>query len=360
MLWALLLLPALMSSAQNTADTTIYTVVEQLPVPLFKSCRPDQHPNWNADSIRHCAETQLLSILAQNIIYPEAARQSNIQGTVVTTFVVEPNGRITQIGIMKDIGGGCGDEAVRILKALDDAGMRWEPAKIGGKAVRMKQVLPLRFRLKEEDPFHITSEGDTIYVVYEKGPEYRQGWDSLARFVINRLEYPDNWVDSCKTGIIEMALLIRPDGSVEVASQIDYNSLGMDFQWQAIRLANRSSGQWTPALYNGHPVTTTFPLRVMFKSPEAVCNKANERFDQAMLLADEGAALSEKDDNEGAIAKWTQALALHPGNTEILYYRGTALLQLNRREEACQDWTEIKKRMGVTWFEQIRRLVCGW
>ncbi|MCC7506128.1 MAG: energy transducer TonB [Saprospiraceae bacterium] len=348
------------AQAQTTPDTTIYSYAESMPFPLFKSCIPERHTNWTADSVRQCAETQLLTIIAQNIIYPEAARQNDIQGIVATTFVVEPTGRITNIAILKDIGGGCGEEATRILSALDEAGLRWEPARIKGQVVRMRHVLPLRFRLAEEDPFHITSEGDTVYVVYDAAPEFQGGWDSLAKFVVNELEYPDDWADSCKTGVIEMALLIRSDGSVSVVSQLDYNSLGMDFQWQAIRLANRTSGHWTPARYQDAPVATTFPLRTMFKSQAPGCAKANERFDQAMLLADEGATLAEQDQKEAAVEKWTQALKLHPGNTELLYFRGTTLLELNRRDEACADWGEVKRRIGVTWFEQIRRLVCGW
>lgn len=347
-------------TAQTATDTTIYTVVESMPVPLFKSCRADLHANWNEDSIRRCAEAQLLTILAQNISYPEAARQANIQGVVATTFVVETNGRITNIGVLKDIGGGCGAEAVRVLGAMDEAGLRWKPALINGKPVRMKQVLPLRFRLEEEPPFYLTADGDSIYVITDKGPEFRGGLDSLTKFVVNRLEYPDNWLDSCKTGIIEMAILIHSDGSVSVGSQLDYNNLGLDFQFQAIRLANRTESLWQPATYQQKAVTTTFPLRVMFKSPEAVCRSANDRFDQAMLLADEGATFADKDQNEAAIDKWTQALALQPNNTELLYYRGTALLALNRRDDACRDWNRVKDLNGITWFEQIRRLACGW
>ncbi len=347
-------------AAQTAADTTIYTVAETMPLPLFRSCRADQHPAWNEDSIRQCAETQLLTMLAQNIIYPEAARQANIQGTVATTFIVETNGRISHIGVLKDIGGGCGAEAVRILTALDEAGLRWRPATIKGQPVRMKHVLPLRFKLQEELPYYLTAEGDSVYVVTDTDPVFRGGLDSLVKFVVNQLEYPEPWLDSCKTGIIEMAILIHPDGEVYVGNQLDYSNLGMDFQFQAIRLANRTAGLWQPATYDKKPVSAIFPMRVMFKSPEAGCTSANERFDQAMLLADEGATLADQDQNEAAIEKWTRALALQPGNTELLYYRGSALLTLNRREEACHDWNQVKSILGVTWFEQIRRLVCGY
>lgn len=347
-------------NAASPADTTIYEITDVPAYPLMASCDPARHTSWPLDSIRRCAEAQLLSILSNNIRYPAEAADGNIQGTVVTSFVVEPSGRMSNYVLLKDIGGGCGAEAVRVLKAFDEAGLRWQPAQMAGKPVRMRQSLPLRFRLKEALPYYISENNDTVYTVLDVAPAFRYGSDSLTNFTINKLAYPQRYLDSCKTGIIEMSLLIRPDGSTHVDNQLDFSGLGYDFQWQAIRLANQTSGLWTPGQYKSRPVATTQPLRVLFKSDKRGCAAANQRFDQAMLLADEGAALLEKNQEDAAIAKWTEALKLHPDNTEILYYRGNAYLNQNKKEEACQDFNRIKERMGSTWFEPLRRLFCGW
>ncbi|MFM7156087.1 MAG: energy transducer TonB, partial [Bacteroidota bacterium] len=109
--------------AQNEqpADTTIHAIAETVPYPLFRSCMPANRADWSADSMRRCGEIQLLNLLASNIRYPQAARDSNIQGTVVLNFVVEPStGGITNINLLRNIGGGCGEEALRVLKALDE------------------------------------------------------------------------------------------------------------------------------------------------------------------------------------------------------------------------------------------------
>ncbi|MDO8971998.1 MAG: energy transducer TonB, partial [Saprospiraceae bacterium] len=111
---------ALILPAQTELDTTIYNVADQMPFPYIKSCMPERNPSWegNLDSIRRCAETQFFSILANNIRYPEEARINNLQGSVVVSCVIEPNsGRMTNLSILKDIGGGCGDEALRVLQA---------------------------------------------------------------------------------------------------------------------------------------------------------------------------------------------------------------------------------------------------
>lgn len=349
-------------SAQTAApaDTSIYDVAEKMPYPLLKSCNPALHPGWTEDSIRRCADLQLLSMLSQNIRYPDSARLKNTQGTVVVSFVVEPTGRMTYYKLLKNIGDGCGEEAIRVLKALDTLGFRWQPALRDGKPVRIRQSLPLRFKLQEALPYYVTLDNDTLYSVVDKEPAFHGGTDSLISFVYNRLKYPAAYVDSCKAGVIEMTLVIDADGAVAVDNQIDFMNLGADFQWEAVRLANRTSEHWAPAEFEGKPVSTTLPLRVLFKSTGKGCTVANERFDRATLLADEGTAMLEQQKTEDAIRKWTEAIALFPNNTEWLYYRGTTLLNLNRREDACKDYNHIKQVLGITWFEGVRKLICGW
>ncbi|MCC7246442.1 MAG: TonB family protein [Saprospiraceae bacterium] len=348
-----------MVAQTGATDTLLYEVVEEMPYPQMRACQPELHPEWPADSLRKCAESALLSLLAKNIQYPQEARENNIQGSVVVSFIVETDGKMSQYKLLRDIGGGCGAEALRVLQALQEVGLRWKPAKTGGKSVRFRYAMPLRFKLTEALPYYINELGDSVYTELERSPEYKFGLDSLINFVFKRLEYPAKYKDSCRTGIIEMSLYVRPDGTASVLNQLDFNNLGADFQWEALRLVNRLNGQWMPALYRGRKVGTTMPLRVMFKSNAGSCEARNQQFDQAMILADEGAVLSENSKYEEAIQKWTQALTFLPNNTEILYYRGTAFLNINKRDEACADWNQIKTLLGVTWFEGVRRAVCG-
>ncbi len=346
-------------SAQTTTDTTIYDFSEVQPYPLLNRCAADLHPGWTLDSVRRCAERTLLALMAQNVQYPEAAREKNIEGTVVVSFVVERTGRMSNLKILKDIGEGCGQEALRVLAALDEAGLRWSPAINQGKPVRARQSLPMRFRLQEALPYYISERGDSIYTNMDEGPTFRGGWDSLTNFVVNRLDYPDSYADSCKTGILEMTLFINAKGQIRIENQLDFNNLGMDFQFEAMRLAKKTNGMWLPAQNKGKSVATTLPLRVFFKSDRPGCKTANEHFDQTLVLSDTAASLLDAGKTEEALAKWNEALTLQPNNTELLYYRGTALLNLNRREEACKDFNRVKEILTITWFEGVRKVVCG-
>ncbi|MBR3435933.1 MAG: energy transducer TonB [Bacteroidales bacterium] len=86
----------------------------------------------------------LSKFIADNIKYPQLAKENNITGKVFVSFVVEKDGRVGQVKILRDIGGGCGNEAVRVVKMMP----RWKPGKQRGKAVRTQFNLPVNFDLQ--------------------------------------------------------------------------------------------------------------------------------------------------------------------------------------------------------------------
>jgi periplasmic protein TonB len=84
-----------------------------------------------------------MKFLQDNIKYPQMARESGIQGTVYVTFVVERNGSVTDVKILRGIGGGCDEEAVRVVQNMP----KWEPGKQRGKPVRVQFNMPIKFTL---------------------------------------------------------------------------------------------------------------------------------------------------------------------------------------------------------------------
>lgn len=89
-------------------------------------------------------EEALMSFLANNIKYPLAARENGIQGTVHITFVIEPNGELSNISVLRGIGGGCDEEAIRVIRLMP----AWKPGIQRGKPVRVQFNLPVRFILQ--------------------------------------------------------------------------------------------------------------------------------------------------------------------------------------------------------------------
>ncbi len=88
-------------------------------------------------------EEALYKYIYDNLRYPEKAREEGITGTVVIRFVVEKDGSISNATIAREIGGGCGAEAKRIVEGMP----KWKPGRQSGKPVRTEFTIPVQFRL---------------------------------------------------------------------------------------------------------------------------------------------------------------------------------------------------------------------
>lgn len=89
-------------------------------------------------------EEALMAYLQSNIKYPQMAKELEIQGKVIIEFVVETDGSVTNVTVKRGIGGGCDEEAVRVVKAMP----KWKPGKQRGKPVRVRYTLPVTFQLR--------------------------------------------------------------------------------------------------------------------------------------------------------------------------------------------------------------------
>jgi periplasmic protein TonB len=110
---------------EEVVEEEIFIVVEDQP----------EFPGGDAARIR---------FLSENIRYPQMARESGIQGTVFVTFVVERDGSITDVRVIRGIGGGCDEEAIRVIEAMPS----WTPGRQRGRPVRVQFTMPIRFTLQ--------------------------------------------------------------------------------------------------------------------------------------------------------------------------------------------------------------------
>jgi len=90
----------------------------------------------------------LLEFLSKNIRYPKEAFESNVQGRVLATFVVEKDGSISETKVVKAVDPMLDEEAIRVLNSMPN----WTPGKQSGKAVRVKYTVPINFRLDGSKP----------------------------------------------------------------------------------------------------------------------------------------------------------------------------------------------------------------
>ena len=87
----------------------------------------------------------MMKFLAENIKYPVIAQENNVQGRVICQFVVEKDGKVTDIQVVRSSGDASLDkEAKRVIESMP----KWKPGKQRGKAVRVKYTIPVNFRLQ--------------------------------------------------------------------------------------------------------------------------------------------------------------------------------------------------------------------
>ena len=106
-------------------DERIFTVVEQMP----------QFPG---------GEAVLMSSIAQNLKYPVIAQENGIQGKVIVRFLVEKDGSISKVEVVRSLDPACDKEAIRLIRSLP----KFIPAKQNGVNVAVWYTLPITFKLK--------------------------------------------------------------------------------------------------------------------------------------------------------------------------------------------------------------------
>lgn len=138
------LIRSLSECPDDPNELDIYKVVEQMP----------RFPNAECEALgsssekKRCADEKMLEFIYEELIYPDIARENNVEGTVVISFVVEQNGYICQAEVVRDIGAQCGQEALRLVNLMNERGLRWIPGRQRGEVVRVQFNLPIKFRLE--------------------------------------------------------------------------------------------------------------------------------------------------------------------------------------------------------------------
>lgn len=136
---------AITQKGQLGIDQTLIfsSAIEPVKVPRTESIAEKEHL-WVEEMPQYKGgEKSLQSIITANMVYPEIARRAGIQGKVLLSFVIEKDGTISNIKVIKGIGGGCDEEAARVTLMLN----KWNPGIQNGSPVRVRMIMPFFFKL---------------------------------------------------------------------------------------------------------------------------------------------------------------------------------------------------------------------
>lgn len=230
--------------------------------------------------------TELMKFLAKNIKYPAEAQQKGEQGRVMVQFVVGKDGKLSDIKIVRSISPTLDAEAIRVIKAMPT----WKPGTQRGQAVAVKYTIPISFRLQGSkgddkpvasdiqvvsvtkannenskpiptDPVK-DSNGEEVFMVVEKMPEFPGGTAELMKFLQQNIKYPEQARKDSIQGRVIVQFTIKKTG--EVSNTTVIRSVSPELDAEAIRVIN-AMPLWTPGEQKGEPVNVKFTLPIQFR-----------------------------------------------------------------------------------------------
>lgn len=147
---------------------SVYTNAERMP--YFPGCTAYY---VGSKERRQCSNQSLKTYIFNHIVYPQAAKDANLEGAVYVRFIVDELGNVQQPQLLKDIGGGCGTAALDMLATMP----KWEPAFHRGKNVKVALDLPIHFYFKD----NVAENEEGYSIVWGNLREYNVSKRALRR-----------------------------------------------------------------------------------------------------------------------------------------------------------------------------------
>ncbi|MGB0864219.1 MAG: TonB family protein [Saprospiraceae bacterium] len=261
------------SNSLIAQEEQIFTVVEEMPILL--GCEND------SISTKQCTERQLLKYIYKNIQYPQIAKENRVEGLVVFSFVVNTEGKIENPKVLKDIGAGCGEEAIRVIETMNEGEAKWMSGKQKGQKVKVKYNIPVRFKLQKEPKKQILRTDKTIYVKKEavdKMPVFKGCENSknettrksctetnLLKYVYKEIDYKQLKKDKDKkTGVVVISFVIDKEGKVKDIKVL--KSAGKIYDEEAIRTIktmNEEPYKWIAGEQKGKKVKVSYTIPIL-------------------------------------------------------------------------------------------------
>ena len=233
--WAMLPVSFTLTHAEQ-----VYTYVEQMPRPGF----------------------DLPTYLSRNLNYPDGARNKNITGRVIVKFVVNEDGGISDAKVLRGIGGGCDEEAVRVLMNMPP----WKPGKQNGKPVKVYFTQPFSFNIDDSRNNNIkknsTFPKDYVFrLFYDHLDKHPKAEYDYASYFTEHIQYPKIAQESKIQGDVDVKFVVNKDGSIK--DFVVLKSIGYGCDSEAIRVV-KSMPDWKPGIFNGKKINAEALVTVPF------------------------------------------------------------------------------------------------
>ena len=267
------------AETQNISDMKIVMNREWLNPPVDDPDNPVFEVVESMPEFPGGGMTAMMQFLSKNIKYPVNAQKNGTQGRVTVQFIVNIDGSISNIGIIRGVDPELDGEAVRVISTMPN----WKPGTQKGKPVRVKYTVPVMFRLPDEDKKEeykpVPKIEETVVVGYgtrkespveegqvfevvEQMPSFPGGTEGLMRYLSKNIKYPVGAQKAGTQGRVVVEVIIDANGNVTNPKV----SQGVDplLDAEAIRVT-ANMPKWQPGTQRGQTVNVRYTFPIIFR-----------------------------------------------------------------------------------------------
>ncbi len=191
--------------------------------------------------------------LSNEIKYPEIAVKNKTEGKVFASFIVEIDGKLTDVRITRGLSKETDAEAKRVLEKSP----KWEPGIASGQPVRVRYNINVNFNLNNKG----TDKKANLTEPMHRYPEYPGGQNKMYAYLMKNLKYPAKAKKDGIEGKVYVSFNVQKDGTLTDIKVM--KGLSAETDNEALRVV-KSSPRWNPGLNNGQPVTTKYQMAINF------------------------------------------------------------------------------------------------
>ena len=197
----------------------------------------------------------LMKYLGENIRYPVEAMINKTEGRVIANFLINKDGAISDVNVVRSVDPLLDAEAVRVLSLMPN----WKPGMQRGEAVNVRFTIPVSFKLENKAEEVKT---DDEFVVVEVQPEFPGGMQALMKYLSENIRYPLEAMINKTEGRVIANFLINKDGAISDVNVV--RSVDPLLDAEAVRVLSQMPN-WEPGMQRGQNVNVRFTIPVSFR-----------------------------------------------------------------------------------------------
>ncbi|MCF8303614.1 MAG: M56 family metallopeptidase [Bacteroidales bacterium] len=336
-------------------------------IPLTNTGEDSVHKKVDVSPRYKGGSEALANYIDQNLDYPEEAKEKNISGFVYARFIVNKDGSVSGIEIVKGLGHGCDEEVEKTLE-----NMQWQPGEKDGNKVRTMMFIPIVFKTNGEPQLMLSLGalpvlGDTVnfapqetqaiqpqgkdyYTAVDQQPQFPGGEKARMKYMQEHIDYPQEAQEKGIEGTVYVQFIIEKDGSISNAKVL--RGIGGGCDKESLEVV-QGMPKWEPGKVDGEPVRTQFNMPIRFTLNDSQKQASKKDKDYHILVDDR----PEFKGGEKARMEYLKQNIEYPKEAQEKGIEGTVYVQFIVEEDGSISNVKLLRGIGGGCDEEALEVV---